>query len=84
MYLIVAALVFVALLWMSRKNFTGTVVLSLVWPVLLPAGVYFTVKKFVFNLHGPSERYFELEVLGILTVTAVGLVLWRFPGVLHG
>lgn len=79
MYLVVALVVFALMTKFTPGNFNGTVMLSLVWPVLIPAGIYFTVKKFVFKLHGPSPRYFELEALGILAATAIGLVVLYWP-----
>lgn len=89
MYFVIAIVAFFGITGRTalRKDFkdiSGTVLLALIWPVLIPAGAYFLVKKFVFHRHGPSEKLWELEALGILAVTAVGLVFWKFPQLFFG
>ena len=74
-YTFVAMAVAIALLIWSLKHPWGTIILSLVWVVLIPAAAYFLVKKYCFKRHGPSEKYWELEATGIFAFTAFLVLL---------
>lgn len=82
MYFIIAAIAFVLIVSITPKEkYIGAIPLALVWPVLIPACVYFTIKKYVFKRHGPSPNpiYWELEALAIFATTAFILIAWKFP-----
>lgn len=62
-YRTVAVLVFLLLLRQSTRHLMGSLILSIIWPALVPLMGYWAVKRYAFRLP-PSKRYFELELLG--------------------
>lgn len=74
-YRTVAVLVFLLLLRQSTRHLMGSLILSIIWPALVPLMGYWAVKRYAFGFP-PSKRYFELELLGGLLVGCMGVILW--------
>lgn len=65
----------------SLKSLTGSVMVGLIWPVLIPMALYFGTKVKVLGRPFRSDWVLALELTGCLLVTMVGLTVCLLQGV---
>lgn len=76
-YTLVACVVALVIFPMgNRGGVAGTVLVALIWPVLVPVGLYFAVKTKLLKLPFRSDWVLPLELAGCLCATALACVLY--------
>lgn len=86
LYWTIAGMILIGILWLpsrmrAARNLQGSVILAIVWPILIPIGAYYAIKRYGFG-RGPSEQHGEIEAsLAFLvsSVLVVGLYLSTWP-----
>ena len=71
-------------LWLPRggiRAIWGSVIVGLIWPVLIPMGLYFGTKVKILRLPFRSDWVLALELTGCLLVAMVGLTIYLLQGV---
>lgn len=87
LYSIIACVVAVVLSQLGlaprlKGGIVGTLIVSIIWPVLIPMGLYYTFKTKVLKRPIRMGWVADLEVLSCVAVTAVGFyfyLLQRMP-----
>lgn len=75
-YTVVACIVAVFLSELRIRNVAGTVLIALVWPVLIPLALYFTLKTKVLKLPVREDWVLSVEIFGCLCATAAGFYIY--------
>lgn len=86
-YSVIACVVAIALSELGlaprlKGGIVGTLIIAIIWPVLIPMGLYYTFKTQVLKRPFRMGWVADLEVFGCVCVTAVGFyfyLLQRMP-----
>lgn len=75
-YTFVAAVVTLSVYFLlphdKLRSLTGSVIVGLIWPVLLPMALYFGVKIWLLRYPMAKAWVLDLEILGCVVVTGFG------------